>query len=61
MSVASLGLEEARAIAERLLTDRDLERSWAKGRKMGLIEATDHANALCRRILSQPCADVNTA
>ena len=26
----------------------------------GLIEATDHANALCRRILQTPYADVNT-
>ncbi len=60
MLVASLGLEEARAIGERLLPPEDLGHAWARGRQMGLIEATDHANALCRRILQTPCADVNT-
>jgi predicted ATPase/DNA-binding winged helix-turn-helix (wHTH) protein len=59
MLVASLGLEEAHTIAERLLTPEDLGRAWARGHKMGLIEATDQANALCRRILQTPCADVD--
>jgi len=42
----SLGIEDARSAAGRLLSPESLEQSWEQGRDMGLEEAVAHAHEL---------------